>query len=221
MLDRQNLDAQPLETYSFREPIAPSQEETGFPDLRYEKNGHYGHTGLDGGLDVSLAAVGVNQRSGSTSVGVSRGHRRGTPARLHLERSAVAAILYASRENAAMRCARGAIVRVFPGGDHVSYRPTLNQNVIDFNGRRDTSRPPSRPVPIVPVFWIGGQETQFFLTRGNWPAKRVGLKRLRVEFLPVSIGLPFGLTTFLGAKAPRFQRDMIRRRCSEPVDVLG
>jgi hypothetical protein len=45
---------------------------------------------------------------------------------------------------------------------------------------------------------IGGQETQFFLTRGTWLARRLGLKKLlRSELAPVSIGFPFGLT--LGA----------------------
>jgi 1-acyl-sn-glycerol-3-phosphate acyltransferase len=53
-------------------------------------------------------------------------------------------------------------------------------------------------VPIVPVVSIGGQETQLFLTRGTWLAKRLGLKRLlRSEMVPVSFGFPFGLS--LGA----------------------
>jgi 1-acyl-sn-glycerol-3-phosphate acyltransferase len=71
-------------------------------------------------------------------------------------------------------------------------------------------------VPVVP---IGGQETQFFLTRGNWLARRVGLKRLRVEILPISIGLPFGLTTFLVPNFPLPAK--IVTQVLKPVDVLA
>ena len=45
-------------------------------------------------------------------------------------------------------------------------------------------------VPIVPAVSIGGQETQLFLTLGTWLAKRLGLKRIRMEILPVTIGFP-------------------------------
>ena len=43
---------------------------------------------------------------------------------------------------------------------------------------------------------IGGQETQLFLTRGEWLAKRLGfIKRFtRIEQFPVSIGFPLGLS---------------------------
>ena len=131
-----------------------------------------------------------------------------------------AGIIHASRENAATALRSGAIVLVFPGGDHDSYRPTLNQNVIDFNGRKGYVKTAIETgVPIVPVVSIGGQETQFFLTRGNWLAKRVGLKRLRVEILPISIGLPFGLTTFLVPNFPLPAK--IVTQVLKPVDVLA
>jgi len=102
----------------------------------------------------------------------------------------------ASRDNAAQALAADAVVMVFPGGDHDAMRPTLQQNVIDFNGRKGYVQTAiDAAVPIVPVVSIGGQETQFFLTRGTWLAKRLGLKRLlRSELFPVSVGFPFGLT---------------------------
>ena len=63
-----------------------------------------------------------------------------------------AGIIHASRENAATALRSGAIVLVFPGGDHDSYRPTLNQNVIDFNGRKGYVKTAIETgVPIVPV----------------------------------------------------------------------
>jgi 1-acyl-sn-glycerol-3-phosphate acyltransferase len=103
----------------------------------------------------------------------------------------------ASRDNAARALASDAAVMVFPGGDYDATRPTLAQNVIDFNGRTGYVRTAiDAGVPIVPVVSIGGQETQFFLTRGTWLAKRIGLiKRLtRSEIVPIAVGFPFGVT---------------------------
>ena len=57
---------------------------------------------------------------------------------------------------------------VFPGGDYDSYRPTSAENFIDFNGRTGYVKTAIEArVPIVPVVSIGGQEDQFFLTRGT------------------------------------------------------
>ena len=68
---------------------------------------------------------------------------------------------------------------VFPGGDYDAYRPTLSENVIDFNGRKGyVSTAIEAGVPIVPAVSIGGQETQLYLSRGTWLAERLGLKRL-------------------------------------------
>lgn len=103
----------------------------------------------------------------------------------------------ASRENASRALASDAVVVVFPGGDYDATRPTLEQNVIDFNGRTGYVRTAIEAgVPIVPSVSIGGQETQLFLTRGVWLAKRLGfIKRLtRSEMVPVSFGFPFGMT---------------------------
>ena len=103
----------------------------------------------------------------------------------------------ASRDNAARALASDAAVMVFPGSDYDATRPTLAQNVIDFNGRTGYVRTAiDAGVPIVPVVSIGGQETQFFLTRGTWLAKRIGLiKRLtRSEIVPIAVGFPFGVT---------------------------
>jgi 1-acyl-sn-glycerol-3-phosphate acyltransferase len=103
----------------------------------------------------------------------------------------------ASRENAASALASDAAVIVFPGGDFDAMRPTLAQNVIDFDGRTGYVRTAiDAGVPIVPIVSIGGQETQFFLTRGTWLAKRLGIiKRLtRSEMVPIAAGFPFGVT---------------------------
>ena len=84
---------------------------------------------------------------------------------------------------------------MFPGGIYDAYRPTLAQNVIDFNGRIGYVKTAiDAGVPIVPAVSIGGQESQLFLNRGTWLAKRLGLCRLRSDILPLTLGFPFGLS---------------------------
>jgi 1-acyl-sn-glycerol-3-phosphate acyltransferase len=89
-------------------------------------------------------------------------------------------VIHASRENAAQALRSGAVVLAFPGRDFDAFRPTRTQNVIDFGGRTGYVRTAMQArVPIVPAVSIGGQETQFFVSRGDWLAKRLGLKRIR------------------------------------------
>jgi hypothetical protein len=54
----------------------------------------------------------------------------------------------------------------------------------------------------VPTVSIGGQESQLFLNRGTWLAKRLGLKRLRSDILPLTIGFPFGLSMLVPVNFP-------------------
>jgi 1-acyl-sn-glycerol-3-phosphate acyltransferase len=101
----------------------------------------------------------------------------------------------ASHENADAALGSGATLLVYPGGDHETFRPSWQSGRIDFGGRRGYVDLALRhDVPIVPVVSIGGQETAFFLTRGEGLARRLGLDRLlRVKILPIYLGLPFGL----------------------------
>jgi 1-acyl-sn-glycerol-3-phosphate acyltransferase len=129
-------------------------------------------------------------------------------------------VIEASRENAAQALRDGAVVLVFPGGDYDSYRPTLTENVIDFGGRTGYVRTAIETgVPIVPVVSIGGQETQLFLARGDSIAKRLGLKRARVEILPISFGFPFGLSAVLPPNLPLPSK--IVTRVLEPIDIAA
>jgi 1-acyl-sn-glycerol-3-phosphate acyltransferase len=140
-----------------------------------------------------------------------------TPFRASLSRLGV---IHASRENAEEALRSGAIVLAFPGGDYDAFRPTFSQNVIDFGGRTGYVRTAVQAgVPIVPAVSIGGQETQLFLTRGNWLAKLLGLKRFRIEILPVTIGFPFGLTGFFPANLPLPTK--IVYQVLEPIDVAA
>jgi 1-acyl-sn-glycerol-3-phosphate acyltransferase len=125
----------------------------------------------------------------------------------------------ANRENAAKALRTGGVVVVFPGGDYDAYRPTMSENVIDFNGRKGyVSTAIEAGVPIVPMVSIGGQETQFYLTRGTWLARTLQLKRLmRSEILPLSFGFPFGLTIPIAPNLPLPSK--IVTQVLEPIDI--
>ena len=123
-----------------------------------------------------------------------------TPMRGYLGRLGA---IHASPEIAAQALHSGAVVLDFPGGDYDSFRPTVTQNVIDFQGRTGYVRTAiEADVPIVPTVSIGGQETQLFLTRGVGLAKRLGLPRIRMKIMPITIGVPFGLTATFPANLP-------------------
>jgi 1-acyl-sn-glycerol-3-phosphate acyltransferase len=131
-----------------------------------------------------------------------------------------AGVIEANRENAAKALRDGAVVLVFPGGDYDSYRPTLTENVIDFGGRTGYVRTAVEAgVPIVPLVSIGGQETQLFLARGDSIARRLGLTRARIAILPVSFGLPFGLSVILPPNLPLPSK--IVTRVLEPIDIAA
>lgn len=125
----------------------------------------------------------------------------------------------ANRENAAQALRSGGVVIVFPGGDYDAYRPTLSENVIDFNGRKGYIRTAIEAgVPIVPAVSIGGQETQLYLTRGTWLAERLGIKRLlRSAILPLSFGFPFGLSAVIPPNLPLPTK--IVTQVLKPIDI--
>jgi 1-acyl-sn-glycerol-3-phosphate acyltransferase len=128
-------------------------------------------------------------------------------------------VIEANRENAAKVLRSGAVVLVFPGGDYDSYRSTFEENKIDFAGRTGYVRTAiESDVPIVPIVSIGAQESQLFLTRGNWLAKRIGLERLRAEILPVTFGFPFGLSVFFPPNLPLPSK--IVTQVLDPIDVV-
>jgi 1-acyl-sn-glycerol-3-phosphate acyltransferase len=129
-------------------------------------------------------------------------------------------VIHASRENAAKALNTGGIVLVFPGGDYDSFRPTFSQNVVDFNGRKGYVRTAIEAgVPIVPAVSIGAQETQLFLTRGAGLARALGLKRIRLEIVPMVFGFPFGLSTFFPANLPLPSK--IVTEVLDPIDIVA
>lgn len=112
-------------------------------------------------------------------------------------------LIHAERSVANNALRSGAVVLVFPGGIYDAYRPTARADVVDFNGRTGYVRTAVESrVPIVPVVSTGGQQSQLFLTRGTWLAKRLGLTRFRSDILPITFGFPFGLSAILPVNMP-------------------
>lgn len=124
----------------------------------------------------------------------------------------------ATREAAHEILTSGGVTIVFPGGDYDTFRPTLKANVVDFNGRTGYLRTALRAgVPVVPVVSIGGQESQFFLTRGEWIGRHSPLRKLmRTDLFPIGVGFPFGLVPApLNFPLPA----KITTRVLDPIDI--
>jgi 1-acyl-sn-glycerol-3-phosphate acyltransferase len=129
-------------------------------------------------------------------------------------------LIHAGTKNAAAALRSGGVVLTFPGGVYDAYRPTLAQNVIDFNGRVGYVKTAiDCKVPIVPTVSIGGQESQLFLNRGTWLAKRLGLGRFRSDILPLTIGFPFGLSMLVPINVPLPTK--IVTQVLEPIDAFA
>jgi 1-acyl-sn-glycerol-3-phosphate acyltransferase len=101
----------------------------------------------------------------------------------------------ASQSNARKALESGAALLVYPGGDYEVHRPIWERHKVDFDRRKGFIRLAlEQDVPIVPVVSIGGQETSFFLSRGERLAKLFALDRLfRLKVLPISLAIPWGL----------------------------
>ena len=127
----------------------------------------------------------------------------------------------ANHENADEALRSGGVVVVFPGGDYDVYRPTLAENLVDFDGRTGYVRAAlNAGVPIVPAVAIGGQESQLYLSRGMGLAKALRLDKLmRVKILPISVGFPFGLSAVLPVNLPLPTK--IVMQVLEPIDVAA
>lgn len=134
-------------------------------------------------------------------------------------------VIRATRANARAALARGGLVLVFPGGAYDVYRPTVQENVIAFGGHTGYVRTAIEAgVPIVPAVSIGAQENQFYFSRGRRLAGALRLTALdrrlfRTDILPVSIGVPFGLSVVLPVNLPLPTK--ILTRVLPPIDIAA
>ncbi len=106
----------------------------------------------------------------------------------------------ASRKGVTAALSAGCDVVIWPGGDVDSMRSWRRRDEAVLGGRKGFIRQAIRSgVPIVPVASVGGHDTAFVVSEGQWIANGLdrftGLKeKLRGTQLPVVLGIPFGLT---------------------------
>ena len=111
-----------------------------------------------------------------------------------------AGVIPASRQGVTAALSTGCDVIIWPGGDVDAMRNWRKRDQAVLGGRKGFVRQAIRSgVPIVPVASIGGHDTVFVLSEGEWIANGLdrisGLKRkLRGTRLPIVLGIPFGLT---------------------------
>ena len=109
-------------------------------------------------------------------------------------------VIPASRPGVTAALSAGCDVIIWPGGDVDAMRNWRKRDQAVLGGRKGFVRQAIRSgVPIVPVASVGGHDTVFVLSEGQWIANGLdrisGLKRkLRGTRLPIVLGIPFGLT---------------------------
>ena len=177
------------------------------------------HSGGFFAMDIPVFAIDFLEHFGYDRPLYSLGHDvlfRGPQADLLVR----AGLVRATRENAEQALRSNAPLIVFPGGDYDAYRPTTSTNVVDFGNRTGYVRTALEAgVPIVPTVSIGGQENQIFLSRGQWLAKALGLRRFRIGILPITLGVPFGLSVLaLPLNLPLPTK--IVTEVLEPIDIV-
>jgi 1-acyl-sn-glycerol-3-phosphate acyltransferase len=104
-------------------------------------------------------------------------------------------VLPASRGNAERVLQAGHHLAVFPGGSYEAFRRYRDRRTISLGHRTGFVRQSLKlKVPITPVVSAGAHETLFVLARGNRLAKLLRMDKLvRVDVLPIWLGLPFGI----------------------------
>jgi len=109
-------------------------------------------------------------------------------------------VIPASRRGVSAALNSGCDVVIWPGGDVDAMRSWRRRDEAVLGGRKGFVRQAIRSgVPIVPVASVGGHDTAFVLSEGQWIANGIdriwGLKKkLRGSQLPIILGIPLGLT---------------------------
>jgi 1-acyl-sn-glycerol-3-phosphate acyltransferase len=133
-------------------------------------------------------------------------------------------VISASRESVGRALAEGRDVIVWPGGEKDAMRSWRRRDVAELGGRKGFVRQAIRSgVPILPVATVGGHDTVFVLSEGQWLANALdrftGLKKkLRGANLPIVAGFPFPLAIeALPAHLPLPAK--IRTEFLDPIEV--
>lgn len=133
-------------------------------------------------------------------------------------------VVAARKETITKALAKGEDVIVWPGGERDAMRSWRRRDTATLAGRKGFVRQAMRSgVPIVPVATVGGHDTVFVLSEGQWLASALnrftGLGRtLRGANLPIIAGPPFGLAVeVLPAHIPLPAK--IRTELLDPIEV--
>ncbi len=111
-----------------------------------------------------------------------------------------AGVIPASRQGVGAALSAGCDVIIWPGGEEDSKRSWRKRDQAVLAGRMGFVRQAIRSgVPIVPVASVGGHDTAFVVSEGDWLAngldRLTGIKqKLRGARLPIMLGVPFVLT---------------------------
>ena len=123
----------------------------------------------------------------------------------------------ASCDNATRLLERGDPVIAYPGGDSEDYRPWTERHRVELRGRTGFVRLALRQgVPIVPLVAHGSHDTIVVLARGDEVARRLGLRRLRINVMPVVLGFPWGIAPVQLPTLPLPAK--VTARVCEPID---
>jgi 1-acyl-sn-glycerol-3-phosphate acyltransferase len=88
----------------------------------------------------------------------------------------------------------GAVVLVYPGGADDAFRPYSKRNEIELGGNQAFIKLALRyRIPVIPVVTSGAHDTLIVLDDGKEIAKTLGLDKMGIDRLPISLTL-FGLT---------------------------
>jgi 1-acyl-sn-glycerol-3-phosphate acyltransferase len=134
-------------------------------------------------------------------------------------------VIPANRAGVTNALAGGQDVVVWPGGERDAMRSWRRRDTATLAGRQGFVRQAIRSgVPIVPVATVGGHDTVFVVSEGQWLANAIdkftGLKkRLRGANLPIIAGLPFPLAVeVLPAHIPLPAK--IRTEILDPIELV-
>lgn len=98
--------------------------------------------------------------------------------------------------------AEGALLVVYPGGDHEACRPWTARNTVDFGGHLGFVRLALQAgVPVVPVVTHGAHDAVVVVARGDRLAHLLGLDRLRIKVFPIVLG-PLGVNPVVTVPMP-------------------
>lgn len=109
---------------------------------------------------------------------------------------------------------------LYPGGGADAYKPYWERHRIRLGDNMGFVRLAMRyGVPIVPVVSIGGHETLVVLHEGTELAERLGLSKLGIERVPISLTFPWGLTVGAPTHVPFPVKIVIQ--VGAPIEFTG